>query len=134
MAILGIDYGSKKIGIAKSDENNRFAMPLEIIKNKKINEALARIKEICQNEEIEKIVIGLPMGFHSSAKPNQQLQDVLDFIEIVKGSIDLPVETEDERLSSKLANVLGKNQKKKGDDDAVAASLVLQTYLDKLER
>lgn len=141
MGILGLDYGAKKIGVAKSDEQNRFALPLEIIKNSGKKETLKQLKEICAREEIDKIVVGIPVSlqaknkdslFHLKDLGNKQMREVLAFIDWLRKNIDLPVEIEDERLTSKLANSLGKGLIKKGSaDDAVAAMLILQGYLDK---
>ncbi|MFA6410531.1 MAG: Holliday junction resolvase RuvX [Candidatus Buchananbacteria bacterium] len=141
MTVLGIDYGAKKIGLAKSDSQNKMAFPLEILINTGRPEILKRIKEVCQENEIEKIIVGVPTSFSPKKKEgilrpvdleNQQMKTVLGFISWLKTNVDLPVDVEDERLSTKLANGLRKDLVKKGPDDAVAAMLILQTYLDKL--
>jgi putative Holliday junction resolvase len=141
MPILGIDYGAKKIGLAKSDEQNKFALPLEIIKSGDRETALKRLREVCRQEEIEKIVVGVPIALQAEKRENlfrlkdlqnKQMREVLAFVDWLKANLELPIEVEDERLSSKLANVLGRQQIKKGDDDAVAAMLILQTYLDRI--
>ncbi|MFA6322423.1 MAG: Holliday junction resolvase RuvX [Candidatus Buchananbacteria bacterium] len=141
MAILGIDYGAKKIGLAKSDDKNKFAMPLEIIKSDNQKEILKRIKEVCEQEDIEKIIVGVPISLKAEKRDNlfrlkdlenKQMQEVLVFVDWLKDNLKLPLEVEDERLSSKMANRLGRGEiKRKGDDDAVAAMLILQSYLDK---
>ncbi|MFA6215011.1 MAG: Holliday junction resolvase RuvX [Patescibacteria group bacterium] len=141
MAILGIDYGAKKIGLAKSDEANKFALPLEILTGKSQPEILARLNEVCQEHQIEKIIVGVPVSMRAKGNgelfrevdlQNKQMQEVLNFVAWLKENIDLPVETEDERLSTKMANGLRRDLVKKGPDDAVAAMLILQSYLDKL--
>ncbi|MFA5022444.1 MAG: Holliday junction resolvase RuvX [Patescibacteria group bacterium] len=140
MAVLGIDYGAKKIGLAKSDDQNNMAFPLEILFNTGRADILKRIKEVCGQNQIEKIIVGVPVSFTAKKKEgllrpvdldNQQMKEVLAFIDWLKQNIDLPIEAEDERLSTKLANSLRKDLVKKGPDDAVAAMLILQTYLDK---
>lgn len=140
MAILGIDYGAKKIGLARSDEQLKMALPLEILSNTGQADVLFRLKEVCQQHNISEIVIGVPISFangktetfwHQKDLQNQQMKEVLDFVNWVKESIGLPVEIEDERLSTKMANGMMKDLVKKGPDDAVAAMLILQTYLDK---
>ena len=138
MSILGIDYGAKKIGLAKSDEKNRFALPFDIIKIDDRDEILARLKDICEKENIEKIVVGVPISLQAEKRDrldlkNKQMQEVLPFIDWLKLNLPLPIEIEDERLSTKMANSLGKGLVKKGsDDDAVAAMVILQSYLDRL--
>jgi len=143
MAILGIDYGAKKIGLAKSDSEQKFALPLEIIINNNLTDTLNRIKEICQQQEIEAIVVGVPLSLKAEKRDaffrlvdlqNQQMKEVLGFVDFLKTNLDLPIEIEDERLSTKMAIHLRRDLVKKGPDDAVAAMLILQTYLDKLNR
>ena len=140
MAILGIDYGAKKIGLAKSDEENRLALPLDILFDKTKEEILEKLKQIFSEHNIEKIVVGVPVSMQNGGNKtfwrqkdlqNEQMKEVLGFINWLKDNIDLPVEIEDERLSTKMANGLCKDLVKKGPDDAVAAMLILQTYLDK---
>ncbi len=143
MAILGIDYGSKKIGLARSDDQNKMALPLEILLNTSKSEVLVRLEQIFREHQIKTIVVGVPVSFQNGGKKtfwrqvdlqNQQMKEVLGFIHWLKDHIKLPVEIEDERLSTKLANSLRRGLVKKGPDDAVAAMLILQTYLDKLPR
>ncbi len=141
MAILGIDYGVKKIGLAKSDHYNKIALPLEILINKSREELLFYLKNICTEYGVKKVVVGVPVSMQHSEKKtfgrqknlnNKQMQEVLRFVNWLKENIDLPVEIEDERLSTKMAQGLRKGIVKKGPDDAVAAMLILQSYLDRL--
>jgi len=140
MAILGIDYGAKKIGLAKSDEDNKLALPLDILFVNSQEEILEGLREIISGHNIEKIVVGVPVSLQNGVKrtfwrqkdlQNKQMKEVLGFINWLKNNIELPVEIEDERLSTKMANGLRKDLVKKGPDDAVAAMLILQGYLDK---
>lgn len=141
MTILGIDYGAKKIGLAVSDEQNRLALPLEILIDLSQAAILDKIKEICQKHSIDQIVVGVPISFSAQKKEtllrevdlqNQQMKDVLAFVDWLKKNVDLLIEVEDERLSTKMANGLRKDLVKKGPDDAVAAMLILQSYLDRI--
>lgn len=138
MSILGIDYGAKKIGLAKSDKEQTMALPLEVLTNKTRSELLIRLNEICQEHDVFKIVVGVPVSLSRGSSQvllrevaNKQMQEVLEFIEWLKKHIHLPIEMEDERLSTKMANGLMKGTAKGKADDAVAAMLILQTYLDK---
>jgi putative holliday junction resolvase len=140
MAILAIDYGAKKIGLAKSDESESLALPLTIIHPRSRQDLLEELQEVCNQHHIGKIVVGVPLSF-SRQEPtdefrqkdleNKQLQEVLKFIEWLRENIHLPIETEDERLSTKMANILHRGVKKNGGDDDVAAMLILQSYLDR---
>lgn len=139
MAILAIDYGAKKIGLAKSDESETLALPLTIIYNKGKQSLLEELQEVCDQHNIGKIIVGVPLSFSKKENngeirqqdlDNKQMQEVLAFIGWLKDNMHLPIETEDERLSTKMANVLGRGMKNKDDDD-VAAMLILQNYLDR---
>ena len=141
MSILGIDYGAKKIGLAISDEENRLALPLEILANTNKKEVLAKLLQICRDHNITKIVIGVPISLAAEKRQtfwrqkdldNRQMKEVLAFVDWLRSALEIPIEVEDERLSTKMANGLRKEMVRKGADDAVAAMLILQTYLDKL--
>lgn len=137
MSVLGIDYGQKKVGLAKAGTGQRVATPLKTIFTDSREELLEELKNVCSQESVDVIVVGVPLSLRGSNQirpqdlKNQHMQDVLSFIEWLKTNFDLPVETEDERLSTKMANGAAKEMVKRYGDDAVAASLILQTYLDK---
>ncbi|MBU1164844.1 Holliday junction resolvase RuvX [Patescibacteria group bacterium] len=134
MPILGIDYGDRKVGLAISDDKHKLAMPLSIIQNTGDKNLAAEIKQLCQKDNIEKVVVGLPLSKAPLKKDlqNEQIQKVIKFIKLLQKNFPIKVVTEDERMTSKMAGGLlrSQNQKTK-DDDAVAAMLILQTYLDK---
>ncbi len=140
MAILGIDYGAKKIGVAKSDDSETMALPLEIIANISQSAVLERLKKICHDNDILKIVVGVPISLAAGDSQhlirqvdlqNQQMKEVLEFVSWLAANIGLPVLVEDERLSTKQAAVMNKDLAKRGADDDVAAMLILQSYLDR---
>ena len=130
MTILGIDYGAKKIGLALSDQRERMAMPLQIIPNTNLAAAVQLIQSICQSEQIGKIVVGLPVSLQQNDSTTASIQVVQTFLDKLHQVIQLPIETIDERLSTAEAKKLLVGQGG-GDDDAVAAMLILQTYLDR---
>ena len=141
MSILAIDYGAKKIGLAKSNQENTLALPLEVIRSSSRLDLLNQLKEICRLHEIIKVVVGVPVSLSNGDSKNlirevdlenKHMQEVLGFISWLKTNINLPVEMEDERLSTKMANTLQKGLSKKGSDDDIAAMLILQNYLDRL--
>jgi len=138
--ILGIDYGAKKIGLAKSDENESMALPFDIIPNKSKQEVKQKLLEVCEQNDISKIVVGVPVSFSKGKSQelirdvdleNEQMKEVLSFIDWLKGVVELPIEMEDERLTTKMANNMNKGMIKNGSDDDVAAMLILQNYLDR---
>lgn len=138
MTLLGIDYGAKKIGLAKAV--NGLAVPLGVVANISKSQVLEQLQAYCQQENVEKIIVGVPISLKSSGQSvvlrdkdlqNQQMQEVLAFINWLKKNLAVPIEFEDERLTTKLARGLQKDLTKKNGDDAVAAMLILQTYLDR---
>jgi putative Holliday junction resolvase len=126
MKYLGIDYGEKKIGLAIADSETKIASPYKILINSK--DISSKISEICYKEDIDKIIIGLPLTLKNST--SKQTKIVLNFIDKLKKIIDLPIIEQDERLSSGYAKELIKQMKTKHLDDDVAAMIILQSYLD----
>ncbi|MDD2806947.1 MAG: Holliday junction resolvase RuvX [Patescibacteria group bacterium] len=140
MTVLAIDYGAKKIGLAKSADGEKLALPLEVLVGKNRQEILEHFNQLIATERISKIVIGVPVSLPKQNEhtfwrrqdlQNQQVREVLDFVQWVKDHFKLPVEIEDERMSTKMANTLNKGLISGGHDDAVAAMLILQSYLDR---
>ena len=127
MSILGIDYGDKKIGLAKSA--GRLAVPLMILENKGSNFVLKKIQEVCESEDIEAMVVGVPVSLKGGGESKQH-KKVLDFIKKLS-VLNKKIILEDERLSTKMAYNISKDVKKRGEDDATSAMLILQNYLDK---
>jgi putative Holliday junction resolvase len=128
MKFLGIDYGEKNIGLATGDDETRLASPFGILENKDQDFVLGGLKEICLEEEIGKIIIGLPLTMSGEIGP--QAGAVNDFISFLKNNFDFPIETEDERLTSAMVDKLMEESGVK-ERDAVAAMIILQSYLDR---
>ncbi len=127
MKILAIDYGDVKVGLAFGDTESNFASPYKIIKGETRENLLEELSIICQKEWIGKIIVGMPM--HDESKfSSVQMDKVKGFIEQLKAKIDLEVEIVDENLSTGQAQKLIGG---KGDDDAVAAMILLQDYFDR---
>ncbi len=127
MTFLGIDYGEKKIGLAKSAGS--LAVPFMILENKGNDFILKRIKEVCESENIDAIVVGVPTSL-GGGKESDQHKKVLDFISHLS-SLNKKIIHEDERLSTKMARNISKDIKNRGEDDATSAMIILQNYLDK---
>ncbi len=134
MKILGIDYGTKKIGLAISDETNTIAMPLEVINCDE--NVFDRIKEIVENNGVERVVVGLPITL--SGNKGKRAQETEEFVSKLKDTIDVDIVEWDERLSTRFserilnkANVKGRKRKKQVIDK-IAATFILQGYLDSL--
>ena len=125
---MGIDYGSKRIGIAVSDDEGRMAFPSGVIANigkLPVKEIVARIKK----EGIGSIVVGIPVSLDGRETEQTRLTRV--FIERLESAITFPVETENEMLTSRMAEHAGI---KIGHVDESSAAIILQSYLDKKNR
>jgi putative Holliday junction resolvase len=126
---LGIDYGASKIGLALADLETKIATPFKILIKEK--NPIAKIKEICQQENIGKIIVGLPVGLKGTT--SKQYKEVVKFINKLRQELDLEIIEQDEKMTSIYAQKLLKETKAKKLDDDVAAMLILQSYLDELK-
>lgn len=132
---MGLDVGSKTIGVAISDELGISAQGLRTIQRKTRREDLMEIQAIISQFGIERIVVGLPKNMDGSL--GRQAEAILGWIENLKEEVTLPVETWDERLSTvEASKTLLKadlsRKKRKGVVDKLAAVLILQGYLQQL--
>ena len=135
MRILAIDHGSKRIGIAVSDELKMIAQPLEYILAYPPDKFLARLNDLIRDKEVELILIGMPRNMDGTYGP--AAQKVQDFVTVLKGAMTVPIKLWDERLTSSQANrvlIQGnvRRDKRKEKVDAMAAAILLQSYLDGL--
>jgi putative Holliday junction resolvase len=135
MRILGLDLGSRTIGIAISDELGLTAQGLKTIRRKSEEEDLKELGAILSQYKIQKVVVGLPRNMDGSL--GRQAEKVLEWVESFQKRTDVPVTTWDERLSTvEASRVLLEadlsRRKRKGTVDKVAAVLILQGYLDRI--
>ena len=130
---MGLDIGEKRIGVALSDLMGIIASALTVIERTTDDTAIKQIIETARQNEVERIVIGLPRSLDGSL--GKQAQTVQAFIELLKSHTELPVITWDERFSTvaaerTLLEAGTKRDKRKKHRDAVAAAFILQGYLD----
>lgn len=138
MRVLGLDYGSKTVGVAISDPLLITAGGVEIIRRdseKKIRKTLARIDELIAQYNVEKIVIGLPKNMDNSI--GERANKTMEFAEMIRKRTGLEVIMQDERLSTVSAYRTMMDVNVKGSErykyvDQIAATFILQTYLDGL--
>jgi len=123
MRILGIDYGTKRIGIAISDPDRQFALPVKVVTNS--GTALSEIMEIMKQNETTEAVMGESKNYKGEA--NAVLPEILDFKKKLEGN-GYVVHLEPEFMTSVGAE---RFQGKNDLHDASAAALILQSYLDK---
>ncbi len=118
---LGIDWGEKRIGLALADEETSLALPFKTVSN--LNELL----RVIEDEEINIIVIGSPKKMSGEAANNPAW---LSFVEELQKKTAKKIEFLDERLSSLAADALSGEKKEKAERDEIAATIILQDYLD----
>ncbi len=133
MRILALDHGTKRIGVAVSDETKTIAQPLEYIPAEPFADFLARLKALLVEKEVELVLVGLPRNMDGSYGP--AAQKVEAFVAALKTAVTAPVKTWDERLTTAQANrilIQGgvRRGKRKEKVDQMAAAILLQSYLD----
>ena len=135
MRILGLDYGSKTVGVALSDATCLIAQPLETIERKqenKLRQTYARIEALVVEHDVDKIVLGLPKMMNNTEGP--RVQATREFAENLERR--LPIIFEDERLTTVEANRILEEtgvcvSGRKEHIDKMAAAIILQSYLDR---
>lgn len=118
MKVLALDYGSARTGIAVSDPTGTVARPVGVAAKVGTPGGLEQLLAAIAAEEPGRIVVGLPVTLRGEI--GEQARETLEFVETLRGAIDIPVETYDERFTSSLA----------GGDDARAAAYLLSSYLE----
>lgn len=123
MRYLGIDYGSKRIGLALSDETKTIVTPLSVLSNDK--NAISELLRVCQKNEVEVVVVGESKNYDQV--DNNIMKEARPFVDILKNALGIPVYFHPEFLTSREAeHIQGKNNML----DASAAALILKSYLD----
>jgi putative pre-16S rRNA nuclease len=133
MRILALDHGTKRIGVAVSDETKTFAQPLEFIPAEPFADFLERFRQLIREKQIDLILVGLPRNMDGSYGPAALKVQV--FVAALQKAVTVPIKMQDERLTSAQANrvlIQGKvrRDKRKGKVDKMAAAILLQSYLD----
>jgi putative Holliday junction resolvase len=124
MRYLGVDYGTKRVGIAVSDEGGTLAFPYAILDNNKT--LLGKVEDICSRESIETIVVGESVDYKGN--PNVVMKEIEQFIVELRARVAVPIVTEREFLTTQQARFF--QQEKERVDDS-AAAIILQSYLDR---
>ena len=131
MRILGLDYGSKTVGVALSDATCLIAQPLETIERKqenKLRQTYARIEALVVEHDVDKIVLGLPKMMNNTEGP--RVQATREFAENLERRTGLPIIFEDERLTTVEETGVCVSGRKE-HIDKMAAAIILQSYLDR---
>jgi len=132
--LLGIDYGTVRIGLALSDPTRTLASPLPFLENNSPQQVTQALSALIQTHQISALIIGLPRNMDGTYGPSAQ--KVRDFISQIQQDIPLPITPIDERLTTAQASKqlagIGLNQKQlRKKVDSSSACLILQQYLDR---
>jgi len=135
MRILALDYGTRRIGVAVSDELKMIATPLEFIPAEPFASFLTRLNELIREKQVELLLIGLPRNMDGTYGP--AAQKVQEFVALLKQSVAVPIKMWDERLTTAQANRFliaaeVRRSKRRLKVDQTAAAILLQSYLDSL--
>ena len=138
MRVIGIDLGSKRIGIALSDSDLTVATPLDVIERSgNVENDHIAILKITDEWEVKRIIVGLPISLDGTL--GASAQSVIDEISRLGNLTDIPIETHDERFSTVTAEQIllqqnVKRDKKKRVIDKVAAAIILQGWIDSFNK
>jgi putative Holliday junction resolvase len=121
--VLALDYGSARTGVAVSDPTGTVARPLGVVEQAATQGGIEHLLELARREAVELIVVGLPITLRGER--GSQAEETDRFVERLRAATDLPVESFDERFTTKLAKSSGA----KAERDAVAAAQLLSGYL-----
>ena len=133
--LIGIDMGTKRIGVSICDENRKIATPYETIVYSNIDNLISRLKEIISENNITGVIFGLPLNMDGSTGPSAQ--SVKDKVNLISDKLDIPAISWDERLSTvgsfNLSSQLDVNVSKRTRNiDKNAAAFILQGAIDYL--
>ncbi|MDY6834578.1 MAG: Holliday junction resolvase RuvX [Chloroflexota bacterium] len=133
MRILGLDVGSKRIGIALSDPEGVLAIPLVVIEYRAEDSVYDKINGLAEQHNVKLIVVGMPRSLDGNL--SKQAGRISGFVSALSERTGLPIETWDERYSTvsarKMMQEAGtKRTHRKKNIDALAATVILQSYLD----
>ena len=137
MRYLGLDLGTKTLGVSLSDRLGLIASTYKTIRFNENESALKELEEIISEFKVEKIVLGLPKNMNNSLGFASERS--MNFKKMIEEKYNLEVILQDERLSSVEANnIMIKNdtsrKKRKKSVDSLAANIILQSYLDKIKK
>jgi putative holliday junction resolvase len=123
LKVLALDYGSARTGVAVSDPTGTVARPVGVVERADGEAGLARIGELVDQHEVERVVVGLPLTMRG--EHGEQAAATEEFVLRLRDALDVPVESFDERFTTDLAEQAGGS----GETDARAAAHLLSSYL-----
>lgn len=137
MRILGLDFGTKRIGVAMSDELLLTAQGRDTIQRKELESDLALIKGIVDSNDVSEVIVGLPLNMNGTY--SEKTKEAVLFVGELEKTVSVPVKTWDERLTSMQADKAMlegdmSRAKRRKLSDRLAAQIILQSYLDSRKR
>jgi putative holliday junction resolvase len=134
MRILGIDHGTKRVGLAISDELGMIAQPLPFLPAEPPATLLEQLKSIVTEKQVGEVIVGIPRNMNGTYGP--AAEKTREFVAALKALISVPIKTWDERLTTVQANRAlietgMRRDKRKERVDSTAAAILLQSYLDR---
>ena len=129
MKVLALDFGPARTGVAVSDATGTIAVPLVVVERAETSDGLLRIEALVAEHGAERVVVGLPLTLRG--EHGEQARRTEAFVEALRPRLGVPVETYDERFTTKLASGGGSDG---SPEDAVAAAHLLEGYLAWLGR
>jgi putative Holliday junction resolvase len=139
--VLALDVGERRIGVAISTPEGGLSVPLASLARQGGDQDLRAVRELVDREGVDRVVVGMPLSL--SGEPGRQAALTEQFVAALKASLPVPVDVWDERLSSVEAErrlTEGRSKRRRTSDeergrvDSLAASIILQSYLDRLRR
>jgi putative Holliday junction resolvase len=137
MRILALDIGEKRVGISISDELGLYAHPLETISWNGITDLIDSLKNLIETKKITELVVGIPYTLKGTI--SKKTEEVLKIKKSISENVNIPIHEEDERYTTKLAeqaltNVGKKPSKNRDIVDQIAATYILQSFLDRMHK
>ena len=123
MRVLALDYGSARCGVALSDPTGTLATPVAPVERPATRKGLARLAEIVAEREVERVVVGLPVGL--SGDDTDQTRETRQFADRLRARVAVPVELYDERFTTAIAAGRGGHE----SEDSRAAAVLLEDWL-----
>ena len=124
MKVLALDYGSARTGVAVSDPTGTVARPVGVVERARTEAGLARLVELIQEHEAERVIVGLPLTLRG--EHGKQARETEVFVEALRARIEIPIESFDERFTTAIAAQTPSSS----PEDARAAAHLLSSYLE----
>ena len=128
MRVLALDYGAARTGVAVSDATGTIARPIGVVTRAASEGGVAEVRALVEEHEAERVVVGMPLTLRGERGQQAAATDV--FVAALRATLDVPVETYDERFTTALAARGGGSS----DEDARAAAHLLESYLESVSR